>query len=56
MTQIKLKLVTIMDQLYENLHFTLTLGQCTEPGCYHTEEFSKITSNLLGMNIKTFFL
>ena len=45
-----MKLVAIIGQLYDNILYLiwlkLTCRQFSEPGCYHTWEFSKITSNL----------
>ena len=61
MKQIKMKLVTIIDQLYDNLHFTLYdknqhfVNLPNQDAIIHRNS-QKITSNLLGMNIKRFFL
>ena len=56
-----MKLVTFIDQLYDNLHFTLHgenwhFANLLNRNATIHRNSQKITSNLLGMNIKRFFL
>ena len=56
-----MKQVTIIDQLYDNLHFTLYgknqhFANLPNQDAIIHRNSQKITSNLLGMNIKRFFL